>query len=358
MSSLGKTVRGFLNTLFGISDNQDDDFIFFWDDEEEEIIDKDDRSFNLGEALTENRTEIAITLTFVNVIISMIFINSDLWYLKLLPLVLALVFLIFSIFYVQTQYKDPVNLITKQMEKLKDWDFTGSSDYLYSANLPSSVENLEIFRSSISDLSSKLDSTTMEVTNRLFFIEDKFRSIQASINTITSIIDSQGLSTANYQELKFYTSEVSSGVDSFTAVFDDSLHSNEDVVALIKSLGKQINMLALNAGIEAARAGEIGLGFEVVSNNLRRLSQHAVSTTADMKVNKININTEARHALEKITQSMNSLTLNIDNSYSSITAVNSELYQVKDDLDSLSTNIGDVHQMLNSMGSELQKISK
>ena len=166
------------------------------------------------------------------------------------------------------------------------------------------------------------------------------------------------MSTANYQEIKYYTSEVSTGVDSFTSVFDDSLHSNEDVVALIKSIGKQINMLALNAGIEAARAGEIGSGFEVVANNLRRLSQHAISTTTDMKAVKVDINTDARDALEKITQSMNSLTTNIDGSYASVTSVNSELFQINDDLQSLSDNIINIQNLLNAMGSEIQKIRK
>ncbi len=357
MSSLGKTVRGFINTLLGVSENQDDDFIFFWDDEDE-IITKDDQLFSVSEGISKYRTEISISLAMMSVIVSLIFINSDAWYAYTIPLVGTLIFLVMSFYFVQTQYKDPLDLITESMEKLKNWDFSGSSKYLYSPNLPDSVENLETFRSSIAGLSTKLDSTTMRVMNGLFVVEDKFRSIQSSISNISSYIDNQGLSTANYQEIKYYTSEVSSGVDTFTSVFDDSLHSNEDVVAVIKSIGKQINMLALNAGIEAARAGEYGSGFEVVANNLRRLSQHAVSTTTDMKVIKGNINTDAREALEKITQSMNSLTVNIDNSYTSLSSVNSELFSVKNDLETLSTSITNIQELLNSMGSELQKISK
>lgn len=357
MSSIGRTVKGFVNTLLGVSDDQDDDFIFFWEDEDE-IVHRDEQGFSVSEGISNYRTEISMSLAAISVIVSLIFINSEKRYAYTVPLFFAITFLVASLYFVQTQYKDPLDLITDSMEKLKNWDFTGASKYLYSPNLPDSVENLETFRSSIAGLSTTLDSTTMKVMNGLFVVEDKFRSIQSSISNISSYIDNQGLSTANYQEIKYYTSEVSLGVDTFTSVFDDSLHSNEDVVAVIKSIGKQINMLALNAGIEAARAGEYGSGFEVVSNNLRRLSQHAVSTTTDMKVIKGNINTDAREALEKITQSMNSLTLNIDNSYSSITSINSELFQVKDDLETLSTSIAAMQELLNSMGSELQKIRK
>jgi methyl-accepting chemotaxis protein len=77
------------------------------------------------------------------------------------------------------------------------------------------------------------------------------------------------------------------------------------VLKVMHQVASQTNLLGLNASIEAARVGEKGLGFGVVADEIRKLSENSVRSLKDIGDILKTLNTANNglfHEIEQVTR--------------------------------------------------------
>jgi ligand-binding sensor protein len=142
------------------------------------------------------------------------------------------------------------------------------------------VKNVKILgREQIEEAANVLFIFTNSMSNAAYQkikLNSVAETLSDSLNQISATMQELAASATTVSENQNNLNNEIKNVDSMTEQINE-------VMELIKEIADETRLLGLNAAIEAARAGEAGLGFGVVAQEIRKLSDDSKQTVGKIK---------------------------------------------------------------------------
>jgi len=177
-------------------------------------------------------------------------------------------------------------------------------------------------------------------------------AVDKSRDSIKDINDSMGFVDASFGKVAQINSQI-------MAVYEH-VGKITEIIAAVKNISRQINILSINASIEAARAGEAGRGFGVVAEEVRRLAG-----VTDVSAERINEQVEIlQRDITNITNTVANTTKDLNQSKEMVGQTVLEIGSIFDSMRQINTQMATVfeanekeNQIINNFISDVKQIS-
>ncbi len=182
---------------------------------------------------------------------------------------------------------------------------SSSSQSASAADMAATVEQMTVSINHVADQAG--EANTLSSNSGALAVEGE-QIIIDTVQDINQIADTVQSASAFVQKLDHDSQQVS------------------EIVAVIKEIADQTNLLALNAAIEAARAGEQGRGFAVVADEVRKLAERTTLSTQTVAETIALMQTNARSTVEGITEVGERVSVGVERA----TAANAAIAKIRD----------------------------
>lgn len=354
MSKSSGKIMKFLQNALGFEEKDiESEFIYFWDDVDEDykIEDVEDDTSIVKSKFKANQVVIIFALIFIFAVGGIFSAYQGIVPLALSFVTLLLISIIIAYFLTIGVYQKQLQVVENQTSKLNQLNLRIDDLNIIENLESSSVQNIESFRIKLVNIFNTQIELIREINYQVAIMDNSFMKTSENIDHANQLFDESLIRTSIFQELKGYISLSSAAIDDFTNTFDDTIGIINQVIKLLKSIGRQTTMLAMNAGIEAAKSEEQSAGFEIVAANLQRLSQHTVQSSEDLKSQIAQIEDNARLSVEQITSAMDNLSDQLENTHD-------KLNQVQNDLNQISGNVENVSESYIKIGNSVKMIEE
>lgn len=164
-------------------------------------------------------------------------------------------------------------------------------------------------RETIGAISKNLDYQSSETSEAVLNLIQTTNALNDLLKmSINDAKETKEASKEGYSELKILNTQ-SQEINNKTVEMTEMIHKLDEssskiqaVVAIVKEIANQTNLLSLNSAIEAARAGEYGKGFAVVANEVRKLAEQTKNSVEQISTLISTSSEVTKHVVDSIQQ--------------------------------------------------------
>lgn len=292
----------------------------------------------------------------------------------------------------------PIKKIAKDLDLMKDGDFTGQNykKYLKNKNeigrLAKAIESVE---TSMQNTVSSVNASGAEVINSAVQLEGVIGNLVDQVSNISAISEelaasmeetaatAESLSASSDNMMKHvinmneknnegkesvlgireranllkeeasssyeYTEEITRETElKLKAAIEKSKEVSviEELTNSILTIADQTTLLSLNASIEAARAGESGKGFAVVADEIRKLAESCEETAIQIQEITVNVT-------DSVDNLCNSAMEVLDFIENHVSEINNKLIDTSERYNNDAQNMGDILEELNNVSERI-----
>jgi len=177
------------------------------------------------------------------------------------------------------------DLVLNTKDELDDIAYNVKSILNQSNNLfmiKNNISSLDEINEIVINMKNSIKEELINQKQQLYSISNEFKDL---IELITKVSDNSLKTNFITLDTKHKTTNSSNTIketlESFKTL-SDTATKIFGILKIINSITEQTELLSLSASIEAARAGEIGKGFNIVANEIRKLSDSTIISTKEI----------------------------------------------------------------------------